>query len=241
MIDNTCASPALVRPIEWGADIVVNSATKFLGGHGTSIGGVIVDAGKFDWTASGRFKEFTEPDPSYHGLSLYRGVRAAGLHSQGARTGAARHRGGFVALQRLSVLAGDRNAAPAHAAALGERAGGGAGTWKSIPAWSGSIIPGLESSQYYARAQKYLPVGQSGSLVTFGIKGGYEAGKKLINSLELFSPAGQHWRCQVAGDSSGFDHAPAALRGGAGGYRGHAGDWCGFRWASRTCATSSPT
>ena len=68
IIDNTCASPALVRPIEWGADIVVNSATKYLGGHGTTIGGVIVDAGKFDWAASGRFKEFTEPDPSYHGL-----------------------------------------------------------------------------------------------------------------------------------------------------------------------------
>ncbi len=69
VIDNTSASPALVRPIEWGADIVVNSATKFLGGHGNSIGGVIVDAGKFDWAASGRFKEFVEPDPSYHGLS----------------------------------------------------------------------------------------------------------------------------------------------------------------------------
>ena len=68
VIDNTSIA-ALVRPIEWGADIVVNSATKFLGGHGTTIGGVIVDAGKFDWAASGRFKEFTEPDPSYHGLS----------------------------------------------------------------------------------------------------------------------------------------------------------------------------
>jgi O-acetylhomoserine (thiol)-lyase len=72
VIDNTSASPALVRPIEWGADIVVNSATKFLGGHGTAIGGVIVDAGKFDWAASGRFKDFTEPDPSYHGLSYTR-------------------------------------------------------------------------------------------------------------------------------------------------------------------------
>src|SRR3984957_973772 len=69
IIDNTTPSPALVRPIEWGADIVVNSATKFLGGHGTAIGGVIVDAGKFDWGASGRFREFTEPDPSYHGLN----------------------------------------------------------------------------------------------------------------------------------------------------------------------------
>src|ERR1700761_3849238 len=69
--DNTTPSAALLRPIEWGADIVVNSATKFLGGHGTTIGGVIVDAGKFDWAASGRFKEFTEPDPSYHGLSYW--------------------------------------------------------------------------------------------------------------------------------------------------------------------------
>jgi O-acetylhomoserine (thiol)-lyase len=72
VIDNTSASPALVRPIEWGADIVVNSATKFLGGHGTTIGGVIVDAGKFDWAASGRFKEFVEPDPSTTGFSTRR-------------------------------------------------------------------------------------------------------------------------------------------------------------------------
>ncbi len=106
IIDNTCASPALVRPIEWGADIVVNSATKYLGGHGTAIGGVIVDAGKFDWAASGRFKEFTEPDPSYHGLALHRGVRAAGVHPQSARAGPARHRRGAVAVQLVSAAAG---------------------------------------------------------------------------------------------------------------------------------------
>ena len=107
VIDNTCASPALVRPIEWGADIVVNSATKFLGGHGTTIGGVIVDAGKFDWAASGRFKEFTEPDPSYHGLSYTAGVRAAGIHPEGAHPGAARHRRGTVAAQRFLAAAGN--------------------------------------------------------------------------------------------------------------------------------------
>ncbi len=95
-----------MRPIEWGADIVVNSATKFLGGHGTAIGGVIVDAGKFDWAASGRFKDFTEPDPSYHGLSYTAGLRAAGLHPQGARAGLARHRRGALALQRLPAFAG---------------------------------------------------------------------------------------------------------------------------------------
>ena len=69
VIDNTCATPALCRPLEWGADIIINSATKYIGGHGTSIGGVIVDGGKFDWAASGRFKDFVEPDPSYHGVS----------------------------------------------------------------------------------------------------------------------------------------------------------------------------
>ena len=106
VIDNTSASPALVRPIEWGADIVVNSATKFLGGHGTAIGGVIVDAGKFDWAASGRFKDFTEPDPSYHGLKLHRGLRPAGVHPQGARAGPARHRRGALAVQRVPAPAG---------------------------------------------------------------------------------------------------------------------------------------
>jgi O-acetylhomoserine (thiol)-lyase len=106
VIDNTSASPALVRPIEWGADIVLNSATKFLGGHGTAIGGIIVDAGKFDWAASGRFKDFSEPDPS-----------------QGPRAGAARYRSGTVALQCLPAASGHRNAAPAHGAALAERAG----------------------------------------------------------------------------------------------------------------------
>ena len=145
VIDNTSASPALVRPIEWGADIVVNSATKFLGGHGTTIGGVIVDAGKFDWAASGRFKEFTEPDPSYHGLSLHRGVRAAGVHPQGARAGAARHRRGAFAVQRVPAAAGHRDAAPAHGAPLAERAGGGQASGAASRRGVGQLSgPGIE-------------------------------------------------------------------------------------------------
>jgi O-acetylhomoserine/O-acetylserine sulfhydrylase-like pyridoxal-dependent enzyme len=94
-----------VRPIEWGADIVVNSATKFLGGHGTAIGGVIVDAGKFDWAASGRFKEFTEPDPSYHGLAT---PRPSGRWRSSSRRAfrAARHRRGALAVQRVPAAAG---------------------------------------------------------------------------------------------------------------------------------------
>jgi O-acetylhomoserine (thiol)-lyase len=185
VIDNTSASPALVRPIEWGADIVVNSATKFLGGHGTTIGGVIVDAGKFDWAASGRFKGFTEPDPSYHGLSYTEAfgplafilkARVQGLRDTGA---ALSPFNAFLLLQGIETL---------HLR-LERHSKNGLAVAKHLeqhPGVEWVNYPGLESSPYYARAQKYLPSGR-GALVTFGIKGGYEAGKKLIDSLELFS------------------------------------------------------
>lgn len=185
IIDNTSASPALVRPIEWGADIVVNSATKFLGGHGTTIGGIIVDGGKFDWSASGRFKEFTEPDPSYHGLSYTQAfgplafilkARVQGLRDTGA---ALSPFNAFLLLQGIETLhlRMERNSQNALAVAkyLAEHPGI---EWVNYP--------GLESSPYHARAKKYLPNGQS-ALLTFGIRGGFDAGKKLINSLKLFS------------------------------------------------------
>jgi O-acetylhomoserine (thiol)-lyase len=185
VIDNTCATPALLRPIEWGADIVVNSATKYLGGHGTSIGGIIVDAGKFDWAASGRFKDFTEPDPSYHGLKL---VDAFGPLSfilkariQGLRdTGAALSPfSSFLFLQGIETL-------HLRMARHSENALAVARHLEQHPGVEWVNYPGLESSAYAARAKKYLPQGASG-LVTFGIKGGYDAGKKLIDTLELFS------------------------------------------------------
>jgi O-acetylhomoserine (thiol)-lyase len=189
VVDNTTPSPALVRPIEWGADIVVNSATKFLGGHGTTIGGVIVDAGKFDWAASGRpfnrFAEFTTPDPSYHGLSYTEAfgplafilkARVQGLRDTGA---ALSPFNAFLLLQGIETLhlRLERHSQNALAVAKWLEAHSGV-EWVNYP--------GLESSRFHARAQKYLPSGQ-GALVTFGIKGGYEAGKKLIDSLELFS------------------------------------------------------
>jgi O-acetylhomoserine (thiol)-lyase len=185
VIDNTTPSPALVRPIEWGADIVVNSATKFLGGHGTAIGGVIVDAGKFDWAASGRFKDFSEPDPSYHGLSYTEAfgplafilkARVQGLRDTGA---ALSPFNAFLLLQGIETLhlRLARHSENALAVAL---------HLQRHPGVEWVNYPGLESSAYFARAQKYLPNG-SGALVTFGIKGGYEAGKKLIDALELFS------------------------------------------------------
>ena len=185
IIDNTCASPALVRPIEWGADIVVNSATKYLGGHGTTIGGVIVDAGKFDWAASGRFKEFTEPDPSYHGLRYTEAfgplafilkARVQGLRDTGA---ALSPFNSFLLLQGIETLHLRMERHSENALAVARHL-------EQHPGVEWVNYPGLESSPYAARAKKYLPKGASG-LVTFGIKGGFDAGKKLINTLELFS------------------------------------------------------
>ena len=185
VIDNTTPSAALVRPIEWGADIVVNSATKFLGGHGTTIGGVIVDAGKFDWAASGRFADFTEGDPSYHGLSYTTAfgnlafilkARVQGLRDTGA---ALSPFNSFLLLQGIETLHLRLERHSENALAVAEHLAKHPGVeWVNYP--------GLKSSPYYDRAQKYLPEGQ-GALLTFGIKGGFDAGKKFIDSLELFS------------------------------------------------------
>jgi O-acetylhomoserine (thiol)-lyase len=185
IIDNTSVSPALVRPIEWGADIVVNSATKYLGGHGTSIGGVIVDAGKFDWAASGRFSEFTEADPSYHGLRYTEAfgplafilkARVQGLRDTGA---ALSPFNSFLILQGIETLHLRMERHSQNALAVATHL-------EQHPGVEWVNYPGLESSPYAARTKKYLPKGASG-LVTFGIRGGYDAGKKLINTLELFS------------------------------------------------------
>jgi O-acetylhomoserine (thiol)-lyase len=185
MIDNTAPTPILCRPIEWGADIVVESATKFIGGHGTSIGGVIVDGGKFDWKASGRFRDFVEPDPSYHGLSYVDAfgplafilkARVQGLRDTGA---AMSPFNAFLFLQGLETLHLRMERHSQNALAVAKHL-------SSHPGIEWVNYPGLPSSKYYARAKKYMPDGQS-SLVTFGIKVGFEAGKKLINSLKLFS------------------------------------------------------
>jgi O-acetylhomoserine (thiol)-lyase len=185
VIDNTSASAMLVRPIEWGADIVINSATKFIGGHGTTIGGVIVDAGKFDWKASSRFPTFVNPDPSYHGLSYTEAfgpiafilkARVEGLRDTGA---AISPFSSFLLLQGLETLHLRMERHSQNALTIATHL-------ESHPGVEWVNYPGLKSSKYYARAQKYMPTGQS-ALVTFGIKGGFEAGKKLIDSVKLFS------------------------------------------------------
>jgi O-acetylhomoserine (thiol)-lyase len=181
VIDNTAASAALVRPIEWGADIVVNSATKFLSGHGSVIAGVIVDSGKFDWAGSGRFKNFTDPDPSYHGLAytdafgplaFISKARVQGLRNTGATLSPF---SAWLVLQGIETLQVRLQRHSENALAVAKHL-------EKHPGVEWVNYPGLESSKYYQRALKYLPDGQGG-LVTFGIKGGLEAGKKLIDSL----------------------------------------------------------
>ena len=183
VIDNTMASPYLCRPIEYGADIVVHSATKFLGGHGTSIGGIIVDSGKFAW--SNKFPAITQPSPGYHGmkfaetfgnLAFIIKARVEGLRDFGPCISPFNS---FLFLQGIETLKFRMEQHSRNALAAAE--------WLSKhKAVSWVKYPGLKSSPYYKLAQKYLPNG-CGSIVTFGIKGGLEAGRKLIDSVQLFS------------------------------------------------------
>jgi O-acetylhomoserine (thiol)-lyase len=185
VIDNTMASPYLCRPIEHGADIVVHSATKFLGGHGTSIGGIIVDSGKFAWSESKKFPAITDPSPGYHGMKFAEvfgplayiiKVRVEGLRDFGPCISPFNS---FLFIQGIETLK-FRMEAHCHNALAVAR-------WlESHPAISWVKYPGLESSSYHAISQKYLPAGQ-GSIVTFGIKGGLEAGRKLIDHVQIFS------------------------------------------------------
>jgi O-acetylhomoserine (thiol)-lyase len=188
VIDNTLASPYLCRPLEHGADIVVHSATKFIGGHGTSIGGVIVDGGKFDYVASGRFANFTEPDPSYHGLvfsELPEELRPAQyilktrLQYQRDVGPALSPFNAFLFLQGLETLSlrMERHSQNALAVAQWLEA-------RDEVEWV--KYPGLTSSPWHQRAVQYLPLGQ-GAIVAFGIKGGLEAGQKFVDALELLS------------------------------------------------------
>ncbi|OCT11633.1 O-acetylhomoserine aminocarboxypropyltransferase [Paenibacillus pectinilyticus] len=185
IVDNTFPSPYLLRPIEHGADIVVHSATKFIGGHGTTIGGVIVDGGKFDWAASGKFPGLTQPDPSYNGVVYTEAVGSIAYIIK-ARVQLLRDLGAslspnssFLLLQGLETLhlRLERHSANALQVAKYLEAHESV-EWVSYA--------GLESHPSYELAQKYLPKGQ-GAILSFGIKGGVEAGKKLIHAVELFS------------------------------------------------------
>ncbi|PZT57604.1 homocysteine synthase [Paenibacillus silvae] len=185
IVDNTFPSPYLLRPIEHGADIVVHSATKFIGGHGTSIGGVIVDSGKFDWKASGKFPGLTEPDPSYHGVVYTEAVGPIAYIIK-ARVQLLRDLGASISpfnswllLQGLETLHLRVERHSTNALAVAEYLEKHEDVlWVSYA--------GLPSHPSYELAQKYLPRGQ-GAILTFGIKGGVEAGRKLIENVKLFS------------------------------------------------------
>ncbi|HHW04147.1 MAG TPA: homocysteine synthase [Thermoanaerobacterales bacterium] len=184
IIDNTFASPYLCRPIEFGADIVVHSATKFIGGHGTSIGGIIVDSGKFDW-ANGKFPEFTEPDPGYHGI-VYTEVFGPAAYIAKARTQLLRDIGACISPFNAFLLLQGLETLPLRMQRHVENARRAAEFLKNHPKVAWVNYPDLPDSPYHELASRYLPKG-SGAIFTFGIKGGLEAGKRFIESLKLFS------------------------------------------------------
>ena len=184
IVDNTVATPYLLNPIEYGANIVIHSLTKYINGNGTALGGVIIDAGKFDWT-NGKFPEFTEPSPGYHGLvysevleaaSFIAKVRIEGLRDYGSSLSPFN---AFQIIQGLETLELRIKKHSENALALAK--------WlqkQDIVSWVN--YPGLETSPYKKLSEKYLPKGQSG-LVTFGVKGGYEVAKNVVEQTKLFS------------------------------------------------------
>jgi len=185
IVDNTFATPYLLRPIEYGADIIVHSATKFIGGHGTSIGGVIVDSGRFDWAASGKFPYLTEPDPSYHGVRFTEAVGAAAYITK-VRVTLLRDTGAalspfnsFLFLQGLETLS---LRAERHV----ENTLRVIDFLKSHPKVERVNHPSLPDSIYNKLYRKYFPKG-AGSIFTFEIKGGAEEAKTFIDNLKIFS------------------------------------------------------
>ncbi len=185
IVDNTLATPYLLRPLEYGANVVVHSATKFIGGHGTSIGGLLVDGGNFDWAASGKFPEFTAPDESYHGV---RYVASFGnlAYIIKARVQLLRDLGAALApfnswlfLQGLETLGVRMERHCKNALEVAEHL-------REHPDVVWVSYPGLPDHHSHARAKKYLPKG-AGAILTFGIRGGTAAAKAFIDRLKLFS------------------------------------------------------
>jgi O-acetylhomoserine (thiol)-lyase len=185
IVDNTLATPYLCRPIERGADIVVHSLTKFLGGHGNSIGGLIVDGGTFDWSRSGRYPMLSEPRPEYHGIVLHEtfgnfafaiACRVLGLRDLGP---ALSPFNAFLILTGIETL-------PLRMQRHCENAAAVAAWLTAHPQVAWVSYPGLPGDPYHELARKYVPKG-AGAVLTFGLKGGYDAGIKLVSHVELFS------------------------------------------------------
>jgi O-acetylhomoserine (thiol)-lyase len=185
IVDNTMASPYICRPIRWGADLVIHSTTKFLSGHGNAMGGVVVDSGRFDWAQNDKFKSLTEPEPAYHGLRFYETFgdlaltvhgHAVGLRDLGATMAPLN---AFLTITGIETLPLRMERHVQNAQAVAEYLAG-------HPAVSWVAYAGLPQSKYHRLAKKYLPKG-AGSVFTFGVKGGYQAGVTLVEGVELFS------------------------------------------------------
>lgn len=185
IVDNTLATPYLCRPLQWGADIVVHSTTKFLAGHGNSVGGCIIESGRFDWNAGGRFPGMTAPEPAYHGLTFYETfgdfafttkARAVALRDFGP---AMAPMNAFLTITGIETLHVRMERHCANALKVAEfLAGHPAVAWVSYA--------GLPGSRYKSLQEKYLPQG-AGGVFTFGVKGGLEAGKRVVERVKLFS------------------------------------------------------
>jgi O-acetylhomoserine (thiol)-lyase len=186
VVDNTLPTPYLVRPLDHGADIVVHSLTKFIGGHGTSIGGIVVDSGRFDWAASGRFPGLTEPDPSYHGLKYVETfgalacilkLRVQYLRDVGASLSPFNS---FLVLQGVETL-------PLRMERHSENALRVAEYLEQHPKVRWVLYPGLESHPTHQTARRYHQRGLYGAIVGFGVEGGRDAGRRLVEGTQLFS------------------------------------------------------
>jgi O-acetylhomoserine (thiol)-lyase len=185
VVDNTLATPYLCRPFEWGADLVVHSTTKFLSGHGNSLGGMIVESGKFDWGASGKFPSMTEPEPAYHGLRFWENFGDFAFTTK-ARAVALRDFGpsmaplnAFLTITGIETLAVRMERHIANAAKV-------AAFLEKHPAVAWVSYAGLPANRFHGLAQKYLPKG-AGAVFTFGVKGGFAAGVKVVEGVKLFS------------------------------------------------------
>jgi O-acetylhomoserine (thiol)-lyase len=185
VVDNTLATPYLCRPFDWGADVVVHSTTKFIGGHGNTMGGIVVESGGFDWRQNDKFPSLAEPDPAYHGLTFAETfgdfgfsmkVRAVALRDYGPTMAAT---AAWNLLQGVETLPLRMERHCTNSQAVAEYLEG-------HPKVSWVSYAGLKSSPYYELGQKYLPKG-AGAVFTFGVKGGYDAGVTIVDAVQMFS------------------------------------------------------
>jgi len=185
VVDNTLATPYLCQPIHWGADIVIHSATKFIGGHGNSMGGVVVESGKFDWFKSGKFPGMTEPEPAYHGLTFAETFGDFGFTMK-ARAVALRDFGPALSPTNAFHLITGVETLPLRMQRSSDNALAIATFLETHPKVAWVSYAGLPSSPYHDLANRYLRDGY-GSVFTFGVKGGFEAGTKVVEAVNLFS------------------------------------------------------